>query len=654
MENSSPRKRTIPHNLFIAINRSHALIHGIALAFLVYYRASFFFQDPQTRATPSLPWLLLFLSELSLCFVWLIGLPFRWRPTNRAVLAEELPRDDDLPPLDVFIFTADPNSEPTVDVMNTVVSAMALDYPAEKFHVYLSDDAGASVTLHGMREAWKFARSWLPFCRKYGVKTRCPKAYFSAANNDEQNHYSWSPEFIEERDKIKEKYEMFRESILYYKEYDDDHLGSRSGSNSRDHQAKIEVIQECPKTTVQKEEAHEMPLLVYVSREKRPAHSHHFKAGAINVLLRVSGVISNSPYILGLDCDMYSNDPTSAKQAMRFHLDPKISPSLAFVIFPQKFHNISKHDIYDSAPRFFYEVGFLYQSVVEDFLTGFTLHCKGWKSIFLNPARPQFLGTITTNLNEGLIQTTRWISGSVEVGISKFCPLIYGPLKMSLLQSMCYAELSLYPPFWCLSSWCIATIPQLCLLYGIPLYPEVSSSFFLVFLFVFISSLSRQLYEVLVTGGSIRIMINAHRAWMMKTVTCHFYGSLDAIMKKFGLREASFLPTNKVEDDEHVKRYQKGIFDFQIATMFLAPLVTIVILNMASLFAGIIRIIISGNWDKMFAQVFLSFYILVISYPILEGMVLRKDRGQIRSSVTLRSAILCMIFLSLGPVILLY
>lgn len=29
----------------------------------------------------------------------------------------------------------------------------------------------------------------------------------------------------------------------------------------------------------------EMPLLVYVSREKRPSHSHHFKAGALNVLV---------------------------------------------------------------------------------------------------------------------------------------------------------------------------------------------------------------------------------------------------------------------------------------------------------------------------------------------------------------------------------
>uniref|UniRef100_A0A0V0H6T7 Putative ovule protein n=1 Tax=Solanum chacoense TaxID=4108 RepID=A0A0V0H6T7_SOLCH len=64
--------------------------------------------------------------------------------------------------------------------------------------------------------------------------------------------------------------------------------------------------------------------------------------------LRVSGIISNSPYILMLDCDMHSNDPSSARQAMCFHLDPKISPSLAFVQFPQRFRNISKNDIYDS------------------------------------------------------------------------------------------------------------------------------------------------------------------------------------------------------------------------------------------------------------------------------------------------------------------
>lgn len=68
--------------------------------------------------------------------------------------------------------------------------------------------------------------------------------------------------------------------------------------------------------------------------------------------LRVSGMISNSSYILTLDCDMYCNDPTSARQAMCFHLDPILSPNLAYVQFPQRFHNINSDDIYDGALRF--------------------------------------------------------------------------------------------------------------------------------------------------------------------------------------------------------------------------------------------------------------------------------------------------------------
>lgn len=71
---------------------------------------------------------------------------------------------------------------------------------------------------------------------------------------------------------------------------------------------------------------------------------------------RVSAVISNSPYLLVLDCDMFCGEPASARQAMCFHLDPKKSPSLAFVQFPQKFHNISKNDIYDSQHRSTYTV----------------------------------------------------------------------------------------------------------------------------------------------------------------------------------------------------------------------------------------------------------------------------------------------------------
>ena len=187
------------HKLFIIIHKIHAFFHCVAIAFLIYYRTTTF---PKTTPTKTIPWLLVFFSETLLFFVWLLGQAFRWRPVSRTVFPERLPKDGELPGIDVFICTADPNKEPTFDVMNTVLSAMALDYPAEKLHVYLSDDGGAAVTLHGLKEAWKFAKWWLPFCRRYGIKTRCPKAFFSGADKEEDDICN-TPQFIVDREKIK-------------------------------------------------------------------------------------------------------------------------------------------------------------------------------------------------------------------------------------------------------------------------------------------------------------------------------------------------------------------------------------------------------------------------------------------------------------------
>lgn len=68
--------------------------------------------------------------------------------------------------------------------MNTVISAMALDYPADQLAVYLSDDGGSYVTLQATREAWKFAQLWVPFCRENNLEIRSPIAYFSNGNDE--------------------------------------------------------------------------------------------------------------------------------------------------------------------------------------------------------------------------------------------------------------------------------------------------------------------------------------------------------------------------------------------------------------------------------------------------------------------------------------
>ncbi|XP_059632393.1 cellulose synthase A catalytic subunit 4 [UDP-forming]-like [Cornus florida] len=733
---SLPLHHCTVQKLSAIINRSHVFLHCMVLIAMIYYRASSFLYPENTQTLPFLPWLLVFSSELILSFIWLLKQGFFWQPVTRTVFPERLPGDEELPAVDVFICTADPKKEPPVGVMNTVLSAMALDYPPDKLSVYLSDDGGASVTLYAMREAWGFARLWLPFCRRYGTKTRCPEAYFSSVLDDD-NH-GGDTEFTKHRDNIERKYEEFKERVSL--------AGQNVANNAQSHPPSIEVIGRNNVKAVESDQA-EMPLLVYISREKKPSHPHHFKAGALNVLLRVSGIISNAPYILILDCDMYSNDPKSARQAMCFHLDPKLSPSLAFVQFPQKFHNVSQNDIYDgelkstfmimwqgtdglSGPLIsgtcFYikrkalygsnihngvdipqlrqslgpsnefmgtlgksykriniddedlsnkllqhaqflascayekqtkwgqQIGFLYNSVVEDYFTGFMLHCKGWTSVYCDPSRPAFLGSATTNLNDTLVQGTRWMAGLLEVAFSTFCPLIYGLSRMSILETMCYGYLA-FIPLYCIPLWCLATIPQLCLLNGIPVYPEVSSSWFIIFSLIFFSSHLKLFWDFYSIGdGSIQRCLNEWRIWMIKSVTAYLYGSLDAIFELIGMREASFIATNKVTSDEEVKLYQMGIFDFRTSTMFLVPMVSLVILNMVSFTGGIARATFEGGWNQNFAQVFLSLFILIVNYPIIEGMIWRKDKGGIPLSITLLSVTFALIFLFFGTIALMY
>ena len=62
--------------------------------------------------------------------------------------------------------------------------------------------------------------------------------------------------------------------------------------------------------------------------------------------IRVSFEISNAPFILNLDCDMYANDADIIRETLRFFLDEKKGHEFSFVQFPQNYDNITKNDIY--------------------------------------------------------------------------------------------------------------------------------------------------------------------------------------------------------------------------------------------------------------------------------------------------------------------
>ncbi|KAJ4968869.1 hypothetical protein NE237_015570 [Protea cynaroides] len=275
------------------------------------------------------------------------------------------------------------------------------------------------------------------------------------------------------------------------------------------------------------------------------------------------------------------------------------------------------------------------------------MHCKGWKSIYYEPSKTAFLGSSTISFNESMIQNLRWNSGLLEVGLSSFCPIIYGVSRMSIPQAMAYGYYA-FQPLYSFPLLCYATIPQLCLLNGVSLYPKVSNPWFIVFAISYISSLSQHLSEVLLCGDSFRTWWNEQRNWMIKSVASYSFSCLDVFMKRIGIRKANFILTSKVIDEEQVEKYKKGIFDFQGSKLFLVILATLVTINMVSLFCGLARVISEASYDDMFVQVFLSFAILTFSYPIMEGMIIRKDKGCISASISVISVIISIIFLSLG------
>ncbi|CAN6571574.1 unnamed protein product [Malus baccata var. baccata] len=286
-------------------------------------------------------WLLAFTCESWFAFNWVLTLITQWTPVEYKTYPHNLLQQvSELPPVDMFVTTADAKLEPPIITVNTVLSLLAVDYPTHKLACYVSDDGCSPLTLYSLVEASKFAKLWVPFCKKYHVQVRAPFRYFS----DNPILSSYSPSgFLQERTKMKDEYEKLCQKIedavqnLAPLDFSRDNVDF-AHIDSRNHPTIIKVIWETKERI-----SNGLPHLVYVAREKRPNHSHHYKAGAMNALTRVSGVMTNAPFMLNVDCDMYANNPKIVLHAMCLLLGFKQEKG-AFVQFPQMFYNILKDD----------------------------------------------------------------------------------------------------------------------------------------------------------------------------------------------------------------------------------------------------------------------------------------------------------------------
>ncbi|KAK9122061.1 hypothetical protein Syun_019678 [Stephania yunnanensis] len=346
-------RRAIPYRLF-------AMIYLFAIIILFYQHLHKLINlvmnsstsTSRTSSNSIFLHLSMILADVVLAFMWTTTQACRMRPIRRRTfpdnLAKMLEKSGEYPGLDVFICTADPYKEPPMSVVNTALSVMAYEYPTDKISVYVSDDGGSKLTFFAFMEAAKFARYWLPFCREKRLVERSPEAYFSSNHgcSCEDEEMKTLYEIMKGRvENVVERGELNYEYLTTSQLHERDTLSKwKSGFTRQDHPTIIEVLLD---SSEDKDiTGHKMPNLVYVSREKSRTSHHNFKAGALNVLTRVSATMTNAPVILTLDCDMYSNDPVTPLRALCFLWEPLKGLELAYVQFPQHFSGINENDIY--------------------------------------------------------------------------------------------------------------------------------------------------------------------------------------------------------------------------------------------------------------------------------------------------------------------
>ncbi|XP_057836469.1 cellulose synthase-like protein E6 isoform X1 [Cryptomeria japonica] len=702
------------------INRAYGCVYLCAVLGLIYYRIQYMPSEGYVQ------WILLFCAEIGLAIHWVLQMSLRWWPVNRFTYPRRLSErfERELPPIDVFVCTADPVKEPPLDVSNTVLSTLAFNYPVEKLTCYVSDDGGSPLIFYALLEASRFAKIWVPFCHKYSIQQRCPKAYFSEYYNNESDNSSFTTEW----ENVKKLYEEMKYCINSSVERGTvpehkckEHNGFKEWKpdmTSRDHPSIVQVLLERGKDI--NVEGHGLPSLVYVSREKRPGQPHNFKAGALNALIRVSALMSNAPFILTLDCDMYANNCEALREAMCFFMESGTGHEFAYVQFPQRFHGITKNDLYANYLRNIFEifnkgmdgiegtsyvgtgcvlrrdvlcgserqhsssnlmkelisssissmkkafpsmileeakelakcgyeenthwgkkVGMLYDCAVEDVLTGLCIHCRGWKSVYCCPKRDAFVGCVPVNLNDTLIQNKRWATGLLEIFASKYCPLTYGIHHTKLAQNMCYSYYFLWAPS-SLPLICYGLVPALCMVTGLSVFPQISDPWVLLFLFLPVCAYAHSALEfIYVGGGSLKSWWNDQRMWMIKGVSSYLFGLIQVVWKLLGISKVGFEVTSKVFDSQAAKRYEAEIFEFGVSSALFIPFSIIALINLLSLMGGIAGVMREGYSAiaSMFVQVMMSSFIVINSYPIYEGMFVRKDKGRMPASITVFSTL---------------
>ncbi|KAK7400171.1 hypothetical protein VNO78_11371 [Psophocarpus tetragonolobus] len=270
------------------------------------------------------------------------------------------------------------------------------------------------------------------------------------------------------------------------------------------------------------------------------------------------------------------------------------------------------------------EIGWIYGSVTEDILSGFKMQCRGWKSIYCMPLRPAFKGSAPINLSDRLHQVLRWALGSIEIFLSRHCPLWYGFAggRLKWLQRMAYINTIVYP-FTSLPLIAYCCLPAICLLTGKFIIPTLSNVASVLFLGLFLSIIITSVLELRWSGVTIEDLWRNEQFWVIGGVSAHLFAVFQGLLKMLAGVDTNFTVTAKAAEDGEF-----GELYIVKWTTLLIPPTTLIIVNMVGVVAGFSDALNGGyeSWGPLFGKVFFAFWVIFHLYPFLKGLMGRQNR----------------------------
>lgn len=286
------------------------------------------------------------------------------------------------------------------------------------------------------------------------------------------------------------------------------------------------------------------------------------------------------------------------------------------------------------------EVGWIYGSVTEDILTGFKMHCRGWRSIYCMPKRPAFKGSAPINLSDRLHQVLRWALGSIEILFSRHCPLWYGfgAGRLKWLERLAYTNTIVYP-LTSLPLIAYCTLPAICLLTGEFIIPTLSNLASIYFMLLFISIIVTGVLELRWSGVSIEEWWRNEQFWVIGGVSAHFFAVFQGLLKVLAGIDTNFTVTAKASDDNEFGE----LYAFKWTTLLIPP-TTLLVINLVGIVAGFSDALNNGyqSWGPLFGKLFFSVWVILHLYPFLKGLMGRQNRTP--TIVVLWSILLASIF----------